>query len=96
MADRGEFDVVYAARLARLHLTAEEAELFQRQLDDVLQYAAQLQKVDVSSVAETYEEVVPVAALRKDEAKAGLSAEAALANAPRQARNLFLVPRVLE
>ncbi|MEY2575590.1 MAG: hypothetical protein QOF80_1077, partial [Verrucomicrobiota bacterium] len=39
MPEPGEIDVAHVARLARLNLTAEETELFQKQLGRVLEYA---------------------------------------------------------
>ncbi len=48
MAKTSDLDVAYVARLARLNLTDEETELFQKQLGDVLKYAEKLREVDVS------------------------------------------------
>jgi aspartyl-tRNA(Asn)/glutamyl-tRNA(Gln) amidotransferase subunit C len=45
-----ELDVAYVAQLARLQLTAEETELFQKQLGDVLKYAEKLKEVNVEGV----------------------------------------------
>src|SRR6266852_2977847 len=50
MADTSDLDVAYVAKLARLNLTGEETRLFQKQLSDVLKYAAKLREVDVSRV----------------------------------------------
>ena len=44
----GELDVACVAQLARLQLTAEETELFQKQLGDVLKYAEKLKEVNVA------------------------------------------------
>jgi aspartyl-tRNA(Asn)/glutamyl-tRNA(Gln) amidotransferase subunit C len=43
-------EVLYFARLARLALTDEEVEKFQRQLSQVLEYVAQLQKVKTEGI----------------------------------------------
>ena len=45
-----ELDVAYVAQLARLQLTAQETELFQKQLGDVLKYAEKLKEVNVEGV----------------------------------------------
>lgn len=95
MSAGSELDVAYVARLARLRLSAEETELFQKQLGDILRYAQQVQQVDLSSVEEKVE-AIEFAELREDKSATGLGAEAALANAPRQSRNLFIVPKVME
>ena len=91
-----KLDVVYVANLARLNLTARETELFQKQLDDVLAYAEQLKRVDVSGVEAAAHAVPLFNVFREDEPHDWFSAEEALRNAPRQANGLFLVPKVIE
>jgi aspartyl-tRNA(Asn)/glutamyl-tRNA(Gln) amidotransferase subunit C len=89
-------DVAYVAQLARLKLTAEETELFQKQLGDVLQYVDKLREVDVSKI-EMASHAVPLSnVFREDEARDWFTAEEALRNAPRQANNLFIVTKVVE
>ena len=46
-------DVHRIAELARLDLTADEVELFTRQLADILQYVEQIQALDTTGVAPT-------------------------------------------
>ena len=50
MAKTSDLDVAYVARLARINLTEAEAKIFQKQLDDVLQYVEKLRQADVSDV----------------------------------------------
>ena len=50
MAKASDLDVAYVSKLARLNLTDEETQLFQKQLGDVLKYAEKLREVDVSDV----------------------------------------------
>ena len=50
MGGTSELDVGYVARLARINLTEEEANAFQKQLDDVLKYVEKLRQADVSRV----------------------------------------------
>jgi aspartyl-tRNA(Asn)/glutamyl-tRNA(Gln) amidotransferase subunit C len=91
-----DLDVQYVAKLARLSLTPEEARVFQTQLADVLEYAAKLREVDVSDV-ETSAHASPIFnVFREDEPRDWFTAEEALSNAPRQANNLFIVPKVVE
>jgi aspartyl-tRNA(Asn)/glutamyl-tRNA(Gln) amidotransferase subunit C len=89
-------DVEYVARLARLGLTNEEKSLFQKQLGDVLRYIDKLKEVDVSEVESSAHPNPMFNVFREDEPRAGLTAEEALSNAPRQANNLFIVPKVVE
>jgi aspartyl-tRNA(Asn)/glutamyl-tRNA(Gln) amidotransferase subunit C len=88
-------DVSYVADLARLHLEPAEAATFQKQLGDVLGYVDQLKEVDIDHVsllgAEDHANV-----LRVDMITPGLETPVALANAPRQENNLFVVPRMIE
>jgi aspartyl-tRNA(Asn)/glutamyl-tRNA(Gln) amidotransferase subunit C len=88
-------DVTYVADLARLRLSAEEIATFQQQLADVLGYVSQLQEVDVAGVSLLGDADLQNR-LRVDEIAPSLSAEQALANAPRQENNLFVVPRMIE
>lgn len=89
-------DVAYVARLARLDLTAEETQLFQQQLAGVLVYADKLREVDVSDVVVAAPVVPMFNVFREDEPREWLTAEEALSNAPRTARGLFIVPKVVE
>lgn len=91
-----DFDVAYVAKLARLKLTEDERRLFQEQLAHVLKYADSLRAVDVSGVEAAAHSVPIFDVTRADEARDWFSAEEALANAPRQANGLFIVPKVVE
>ena len=88
-------DVTYVADLARLRLSPGEIATFQKQLGDVLGYVSQLKEVDVEHVSLLGEADLKNR-LRADEIKPSLTAEEALANAPRQENNLFVVPKMVE
>lgn len=90
-------DVSYVANLARIDLTPEERELFQKQVSDVLAYVEQLEKIDISAVPDTpIDPHLPTNALRADEIRPSLSSEDALANTPEQKNNLFSTPKIVE
>lgn len=97
MADSSSdsIDVTYVADLARLRLSPEETALFQKQLGDVLGYVSQLAEIDVSHIS-----LLGAAdlknRLRADEVRPSLTAAEALANAPKQDNNLFVVPKIIE
>jgi aspartyl-tRNA(Asn)/glutamyl-tRNA(Gln) amidotransferase subunit C len=96
MAGTSELDVGYVARLARINLTEDEKNAFQKQLDDVLKYVEKLRQADVSHV-EAAAHVLPIFnVFREDAASEWFTAEEALSNAPRKAKNLFIVPKVVE
>jgi len=96
MASEPDLNVAYVARLARLNLSAEETHLFQKQLGDVLKYAEKLKEIDVTGVEAAAHAVPVFNVFREDEPRDFFTAEQALSNAPRQANNLFIVPKVVE
>ena len=96
MARTSDLDVAYVARLARINLTEAEAEVFQKQLDDVLRYVEKLRQADVTQV-EPAAHVLPIFnVFREDAPRDWFTAEQALSNAPRKANGLIIVPKVVE
>ena len=89
-------DVRRIAELARLDLTADEVELFTRQLAGILEYVEQIRALDTTGVAPT-SHVMNRPVERDDVPVAPLERSAALANAPDAASEagLFKVPRVM-
>ena len=88
-------DVTYVADLARLRLSPEEIATFQKQLGDVLGYVSQLGEVDVSHVSLLGDADLKNR-LRADQVRPSLPVAEALANAPQQDNNLFVVPKMVE
>jgi len=89
-------DVTYVARLARLYLSAEEIAAFEAQLGQILDYVQAIRGVDVTGVEPTAHAIRVQNVFREDTPADGLSMDAILANAPQQADNQFLVPRIVE
>ena len=89
-------EVQHVARLARLHLTDEEAERMREQLDAILAYIDKLRELDVEGVEPTAHAVPLVNVMRDDVLAPCLPQEAALANAPDRAGEFFRVPRIIE
>ena len=95
-------DVDRIAELAHLQLSNEEAELFTRQLGDILRYAERLQEVDTTAVEINNDNNKPGDRRRTDHVRPSLSREDTLSNAP-DSRELtdqedggyFRVPRVI-
>jgi aspartyl-tRNA(Asn)/glutamyl-tRNA(Gln) amidotransferase subunit C len=89
-------EVARIATLARLELTAEELDLFTRQLGDILGYVEQIRALDTTDVPAT-SHVLNRPVERQDFPMASLPRTEALANAPDAAREagLFKVPRVI-
>jgi aspartyl-tRNA(Asn)/glutamyl-tRNA(Gln) amidotransferase subunit C len=96
MAKTSDLDVAYVARLARINLTDEETDLFQKQLGDVLKYAEKLREVDVSNVEAAAHALPIFNVFREDAPRDWFTAQQALSNAPRQANGLFIVTKVVE
>ena len=89
-------DVEHVARLTRLALTDAELERMREQLDAILAYIDKLRELDVEGVEPTSHAVPLVNVMRDDDLTPSLSQEAALANAPDRAGELFRVPRIIE
>jgi aspartyl-tRNA(Asn)/glutamyl-tRNA(Gln) amidotransferase subunit C len=89
-------EVQHVARLARLHLTDEEAERMREQLDAILAYIDKLRELDVEDVEPTAHAVPLVNVMRDDVLVPCLPQEQALANAPDRAGEFFRVPRIIE
>ena len=97
MTDRfSRADVERVARLARLELSAEEKDLFARQLAGILAYAEQIQRIPTEGIEPT-SHAGDAATLRDDELQPCLPRDASLAAAPDgdAVAGLFKVPRVL-
>ena len=88
-------DVAHLARLARLALTDAELDGFAGQLDAILTHVSTIQAVDVTGVAATDNPLKDVNVTRPDRVTPGLTAEQALAAAPRAADSRFAVPQIL-
>ncbi len=96
MRDTTHMDVSYVANLARIELTDEETELFQGQLDQVLEYVEQLNELDVSTVEPTAHAAPRVNVLRSDEPSASLANDLVIGNAPAARDGQILVPKINE
>ena len=96
MAKPSDLDVGYVARLARINLSEAEAKVFQKQLDDVLQYVEKLRQADISDVEPAAHALPIFNVFREDTPRDWFTAEQALSNAPRKANGLFIVPKVVE
>ena len=91
-----DFDIKYVANLARIALTPDEEAKLGAQLGEILGYIKQLEELDVTDI-EPMAHAVPLAnVLRADEGRPSIPQEAALANAPKQANGLFIVPKIVE
>jgi len=87
--------VGYLGNLSRISLTEDEKEKLCADLEKILGYVSQLEKVDTEKVEPTYH-VLPVKnAFRKDKVKQSSSKEEILKNAPERKGDFFKVPKII-
>ena len=91
-----DFDISYVAHLARLELSDEEKAKLSAQLAGILDYVAKLSEVDVTGVEPTAHAIPLTNVLRQDEVRPSIERERILRNAPETARDLFIVPKIVE
>ncbi len=96
MASAPQLNIDHVAHLARLALSPEEKARYAQQLGDVLHHIEQLGKVDVTGVEPTAHAFPLVNVWAEDTPRPGLTAEAALRNAPAQRDHMVVVPKVVE
>ena len=88
-------DVDHIAKLARLEFSDEEKEKLTHQLNSILVYMEQLNKLDTDKVEPLSHVIDLDNVLREDVVKPGLSVEEALKNAPSKTESFFKVPKVI-
>ncbi len=90
-------DVEYVAALARLSLSDKEREMYTDQLNKILAYMEQLNKLDTSNVEPLLHVIEPISStnvVRDDVVTPSLPREEALKNAPDRTEKFFKVPTV--
>ncbi len=91
-----KMDIEKVARLARLELSEEEKVTFGNQLEQILTYMEQLNRLDTTGVEPTSHAIPVHNVFREDEVKASLGQEEVLAIAPDEEDGHFKVPRIIE
>lgn len=89
-------EVEHVARLARLALDPAELEALTGDMDAILAYVDQLDRLDTAGIVPTAHAVPMANAFRPDEVRASFTPEQAQANAPSPDPAGFRVPRVIE
>jgi len=89
-------DLQNVAVLSRLAISADQEDKYIDQMDKILTYMDNLSELDTENVKPTTYALPMQNVFRKDEVKASLDREAALANAPLKEDGYFKVPKVLE
>ena len=89
-------DVARIAHLARIEITAAEADRTLAQLNDIFSMIEKMQAVDTTGIEPMAHPLGGHQRLRDDAVTENGQRDTALANAPAQRDGLFLVPRVIE
>jgi len=91
-----KMDIEKVARLARLELSEEEKVTFGNQLEQILTYMEQLNRLDTSG-AEPTSHAIPISnVFRGDEIRPSVPQEEVLGIAPDEQDGHFKVPRIIE
>ena len=91
-----KMDIEKVARLARLELSEKEKEVLGNQLEQVLSYMEQLNRLDTTGIEPTSHAIPVYNAFRDDEARPSFPKEAVLGIAPDQDEGHFKVRRIIE
>lgn len=89
-------DVDYISGLARLQLDEEEKMELSRNLSDIIQFANQLNQIDLSHIEPTAHVMPLNNVFRADEGRDGQERALLLKNAPAERDGYFFVPKVME
>jgi aspartyl-tRNA(Asn)/glutamyl-tRNA(Gln) amidotransferase subunit C len=95
MANITPEEVARVGRLARLQLTEAEIQEYTPQVDAILGYFQQLQKLDTADVPPTSHAIAMTNVLRADATRPSLPVEDVVGNAPDAHIGLFIVPRIV-
>ena len=88
-------EVTKVAQLARLELNEDEINNHAEQLEKILEYIKQLEKIDTDNVPCTTRAIEVVNAFRKDEKKDYINNEELLDLAPSREDQFFKVPKII-
>ena len=88
-------EVKKVAQLARLELNANEIQKHAEQLEKILQYIKQLEKINTENIPCTTRAIEVVNVLRKDEKKEYENSEEILNLAPSRENKFFKVPKII-
>ena len=91
-----KMDIEKVARLSRLELSDGEKETFGNQLEQILTYMEQLNRLNTKGIEPTSHAIPVYNAFREDETKSPSPKEEVLGIGPDQEDGHFQVPRIIE
>ena len=94
--DHMQIDLQHVVKLARIELSVEEEQRIAPQLSEIIQYVEKLNELDVEDIEPAAHAVQLTNVLREDQLRPSLSQDDAMRNAPKSAKGLFVVPKIVE
>jgi len=91
-----KMDIEKVAKLARLELSEDEKETFGNQMEQILTYMEQLNRINTAGVEPTSHAIPIYNVFRDDDVKPSCPQEEVLAIAPDEEEGHFKVPRIIE
>lgn len=88
--------VLKIADIAHLSLTEDEIGIFTQDLEKMIDFAKQLEDLDVEGVELDRNDTSVYNVFRKDEVQPSMAKEELLANAPKEKNGCFFVPQIVE
>ncbi|MBF0491801.1 MAG: Asp-tRNA(Asn)/Glu-tRNA(Gln) amidotransferase subunit GatC [Deltaproteobacteria bacterium] len=88
-------DVRKIAGLAKLEISANALDKFTEQMNQILGFIENLNKLDTKNIEPTSHALGLASAFRKDEVQESRIQAQVFEGAPRQEENLFMVPKVI-
>lgn len=88
-------EILHIAKLASLKIKEEEIEEYRKNLQDILNFAKTIDKVNTDNLEETNGATANVNFLREDEVKEFEDKESLMQNALDKENNMFKIPKVL-
>jgi aspartyl/glutamyl-tRNA(Asn/Gln) amidotransferase C subunit len=89
-------EVMHVAKLGRLRLTDDEVDLYQKDLNAILDYAETLEDLDTENIHPMSHVLQMENVWREDIPGNSKEAKSILSNAPDREEDYFKVPRILE
>jgi len=91
-----KMDIEKVARLSRLELSAQEKETFGNQLEQILAYMEQLNRLDTTGIEPTSHAIPVYNVFREDEVRPSFPRDEVLEIGPEREDGHFKVPRIIE
>lgn len=88
-------EVLHIAKLARLNLKENEIQDYKKNLEEILEFADTINKVDTDNIDETIGINENYNVFRKDEIIDESNKDELLSNAPSQDEGMFRIPKVI-